>query len=465
MPTIYWRKESPDKPGILKRFLQGAGCFPALFACGLLACSPASREATRESLTGVEQRQPQAIPRDSLYAGSGWVGYFPRTCPDDTIPVVLGLDPNGRAAEGVLRYRQPALENGIFLCFSTESRNGLPVADSRVIVRTLVETTRTALPGKTLRFFLMGFSGGARVAFEAASGLPAVQGILYTGAAGSGPLPGIPLWGLAGEGDMNRVELYTFHARLPEAQPAVLLDHPGKHEWPEAGHVGEWFRWVRAVSGNAKASRLASYRDHVLDRARRENNVTIRAALLGQAVFLEETGGLLPSAAGVWERLRRQAAFQAAEQQQWRSFRAELDWRDRYGKAFMEKDWAWWSREIALLRAHTRLPGEPAVQERLLGYFSLVSYSLSRQMLAGADRQRANIILNIYRASDPENPEAWYLSAVGAALDQDRAGAIEFLGKAAAKGFAEWDRARSQPEFSDFRSDPGFLQLLSGFAK
>lgn len=465
MPMIFWPKERPGKPGILNRFFLWAGCIPALFAGGVLACHPAIREPVPSSGRGQPAHPGASIPRDSLFTGPGWVCFFPSGCPGDTIPVILALDPQGQAAAGVQRYRQAARKQGVLLCFSSESRNGLSLADSRTIMQAMMQSIRSAFPGKTLRFFLMGFSGGARVCLDAASGIPSVGGILYTGAGGNGPVPGIPLWGLAGESDMNRAEIYSFHARLPQSPPRVLLDHPGKHEWPGAGYVGEWFRWVRGVSGKNPYSSLRAFRDEVLKRARAEKKPLARAALFSQAVFLEETGRLRPVAAAEWQQFRKDAAYREAEKQQWHSFQTEMDWRDRYRRAFMEKEWEWWSGEIARLRTHTRLPGERAIQDRLLGYFSLASYSLSRQALATGNLPLARKILNIYRASDPGNPEAWYLSAVEAALNHDRTRVLDCIRKASANGFSEWHRARSQPEFSAFLSDSAFRELLPGGAR
>jgi hypothetical protein len=137
----------------------------------------------------------------------------------------------------------------------------------------------------------------------------------------------------------------------------------------------------------------------------------------------------------------------------------ELRLKEYYGNAFFQQDLDWWLSEIRDLKQHRKsLPGP--MQDRLLGYFSLASYSLSHRALRKNDFEFTKKILGIYQSSDPKNPEQAYLRAVFLASQHDSVASLNALKDAMKLGFLDAARADSQPEFQILKSFEDYLVFL-----
>jgi hypothetical protein len=147
------------------------------------------------------------------------------------------------------------------------------------------------------------------------------------------------------------------------------------------------------------------------------------------------------------EQLRLSPEFIKAKSKRDIAIQDELVLKDSYRKAFLEKDLQWWEPEIQLLSTHARFQ-DAWLQERLLGYLSLLAYSTSTTALASNDSNLAAKFLAFYKLVDPLNSEHAYLLAVLQAGKGDKLGSTESFKLALKLGFKDSVRVIKQPEFS-----------------
>ena len=193
-------------------------------------------------------------------------------------PVAFLLDPRGRAEVPLQRMRVAAEAHGYILL---SSYNTLSDSASNVNVRAMnamLTDAQTSLSVDTRRFYVVGFSGTARMAWDFAAALP-IAGILGAGASGLlsadksarsiKHLRDLAFYGAVGETDFNYEEMRLFETWLERnAVPHRMRYVPGGHAWPADSVFADAIAWfeLRAmrsglVAVDSPAIRLAFVRD------------------------------------------------------------------------------------------------------------------------------------------------------------------------------------------------------------
>jgi dienelactone hydrolase len=193
-------------------------------------------------------------------------------------PIVFLLDPRGRAEIPLQRMRAAAEQYGYILI---SSFNTLSDSTSDVNVRAMnamLTDAQTMLSVDTRRFYLAGFSGTARIAWDFAAALP-VAGIFGTGASGLlsadksqqaiKNLRDLAFYGAVGETDFNYEEMRLFETWLQRnAVPHRVRYVPGGHGWPADSVFADAIAWfeLRAmrsglIPADSSAIRFAFVRD------------------------------------------------------------------------------------------------------------------------------------------------------------------------------------------------------------
>jgi hypothetical protein len=175
-----------------------------------------------------------------------------------------------------------------------------------------------------------------------------------------------------------------------------------------------------------------------------------KAMYLKQSDFLWEAFSGIRRKNPVLEKLEMSSPYRKQDNLRKKELARELNLKEFYGKAFFEKDTSWWKAEIASLKSGSRF-AEKDMQQRLLGFFSLASYSLAHRALQENQWPLLEQILFIYRNSDPENAEVWYLSALLSIRKQQPETAIFQLKKCKALGFKDRVRYEKEPAFRGIR--------------
>ncbi|MBK9321175.1 MAG: hypothetical protein IPM91_21805 [Bacteroidetes bacterium] len=98
---------------------------------------------------------------------------------------------------------------------------------------------------------------------------------------------------------------------------------------------------------------------------------------------------------------------------------------------------------------------------RVQGALSLTIYMSLTRAIAALENSQQMYFSALYRYTDPDNTEAWYLSSVVAANNGNLAGAKDFLSTAFKKGFRDVERCKKETSFASILSDYGFQSIIN----
>lgn len=158
-------------------------------------------------------------------------------------PVLFLLDPRGRALIPMQRFRAAAERLGYIAISSYNTLSDGPAAPNYSAMNAMLADVQRSLPVESRRFYLVGFSGTARFAWEMNTQLPgSVAGIIGAGAAVPGGRSWIRsnigksspvLFGTIGTLDPNYEELRSFDAELDTIGAIHHVERfDGPHQWP-----------------------------------------------------------------------------------------------------------------------------------------------------------------------------------------------------------------------------------------
>jgi hypothetical protein len=101
--------------------------------------------------------------------------------------------------------------------------------------------------------------------------------------------------------------------------------------------------------------------------------------------------------------------------------------------------------------------------QRVQGYVSLGIYSaLSRVMRSNMlDTKTSGYLASIYRITDPENSESWYLAALVAAMEAKPNQALFYLHKSVDAGFSDLKRLQTEVAFNALNTNPEFEKIVN----
>jgi predicted esterase len=169
-------------------------------------------------------------------------------------PILFLLDPRGRALIPLQRFQPVAERLGYIAISSYNTLSDGPAEPNYKAMNAMLDDVQRSLPVDSRRFYLAGFSGTARFAWEMNTQLPGtITGIIGAGAA----VPGGRAWmrsnigksspvvfGTIGILDANYEEMRSFDAELDTIGAIHHVERfDGGHQWPPtelSTHAVEW---------------------------------------------------------------------------------------------------------------------------------------------------------------------------------------------------------------------------------
>jgi hypothetical protein len=264
-----------DVPGICARAT-------AVVGVALLILGGAAVVASAQSPT-----EPKLVSRVTAASDSGMhyaLQLPPNFTSDQKWPVLIVMDPRGRALHALNVFAAPAAKLGWVVLSSYETASDDPKAPNARAVTAMLADARKRWGADEQRFYFAGLSGTARVAWTMAAEMRgAARGVI---AAGAGLTGFADLLALAdtgenavafaasvGERDYNWAEVKSTDAMLQsKGTPHRLWVFDGRHAWPPAWVAAEQLEWlaIRAMrTGFAPmhADFVAAHRNRLQRRA------------------------------------------------------------------------------------------------------------------------------------------------------------------------------------------------------
>lgn len=416
--------------------------------------------------------------RDSIYVSvpvstntnETFALYIPRVLKTNRVPVIIFFDPHGGGHFVLQKYKRLADKFHCILIGSNSSKNGMDFQSTVAIANNLINEALLKLPIDSSLIYLAGFSGGGKVAIDAAKQNSLVSAVVYAGAAT--PLDNanhsFPLLGFAGIDDMNYTFLLDYDKNISAEFPHYLIEWSGKHEWPNESAFIDAFYFI--AFDEMKKKKIPT--DENLIGAIGYRNEGDHADLGGpvgiynhfrKEIFL--LNGLVP----LEEEKNNAAAFEKSNDSVKKYLidknnlvALETAQQKMFDDAFTQKDLNWWKAETNRLRINnTGVDG--AMNQRLLGYLSLRSYGLlTKLFMTGRDALPfAPKLLEIYLDADPKNADQRYFHALYYALHNNFEGAISQLKEAVALGFNDKQKMATEKAFLGMATDLRFQQIVN----
>ncbi|MCG3165259.1 MAG: hypothetical protein POELPBGB_01021 [Bacteroidia bacterium] len=322
-------------------------------------------------------------------------------------PVIYFFDPQGKGNLPLEKYKSIADSLGIIFVGSNATKNGMQWAEVSTAANQLFNATKQKLKINQQKIFTCGFSGGARIASNLAVQNNNIAAVISCSAGlpaqASQLRNNLIFVGIAGKEDMNLSEIYEAGEALKNSELKHLINYfDGPHEWPPLKTMSEAIQFCLAPVA-----------------VKNENTISKK----------------------IIETEKQQKQF--------------------YSEAFVKNDFNWWNTEFKSLEQKIAKSNgdEKFMNIRLKNFLSLAAFSYSNSALNTGKMQEADKFLSIYKLVDPDNAEHAYLRTKYFMLLNNTSEAEKTLNEAAALGFSDIERLRSEQLFITLQNTEAYKKI------
>jgi len=366
---------------------------------------------------------------------------------DQTLPLLVILDPHGNGKASLLHFKLAAEHYPAVLVASNLVKNNLPGYED--VVQKLIEDVRTKYPvGKVI--LLSGFSGGARMAIGYAMNHP-VNGLILSGAlAGPDELRkvGCLVYSISGTDDFNFMETaqYLFQeATIPENLKIEFINT--SHGWPDSLTLASAVGFVQLACSETLGLSVGKVleKDFVKQQTEKIDSFRNQGDLLNSMLMSRNMSTTAPfnnekSFAASYNALKASPAYAAQMSLLMQNLQFEYQVRQPYLEALQTKNTEWWKKELVKIDLQIQTATTPFARDanrRIKAFFGIACYSYCRQASQSHNATALNQVLPIYRMLEPENPDMFYFSAIAKYWEGSHNDAKFQLKKAIDAGFSD----------------------------
>lgn len=366
------------------------------------------------------------------------------------LPIVVFFDPHAAGSLPLKKYQELASELGFIMVGSNDSKNGNSYERSNHILNMLFADIENRIQYDERRFYVAGFSGGARVAGGAALSFPMVKGVVASGA-------GIPdprstnnnsfIWiGVAGDEDFNIGELSEQNKFLQQTKIShQLIVFSGDHSWCPIQIMrqviyGLYLQSMKQYPETKNDSLVAKYAAEMQNVVSSESKPFQYQSLVRTIYNLNGLTDIFRFTEQI-KKLEADPVVLKHEQKQRQIQKMENELKQLYLNAFVNNDIDWWKKLNQTLRKKVGDKDQQKMNKRILSFLSLAAFMNSSSALKQNDLEIAKKFLSIYEIVDPENAEHAYLHACLFGRMGDIKNAQAYYNKAIKLGFKDAERA------------------------
>jgi hypothetical protein len=374
-----------------------------IFSYVIFSCSEKENKQT------VTPKAKTVYSAGKIYTENTYTLYLPVNYDTTkTFPAIYFFDPQGKGNFPLEKYKSIADSLSIIFIASNTTKNGMDWTTVSTAANQLFADTKQKLKINEQKIFTCGFSGGGRIAGNLAVQNNNIAGVISC----SVGLPAQPsqqrtdliFVGIAGKEDMNLTEIYDAGEALKNSELKHLIKYfDGAHEWPPVETMSKAITFCLSPAPSQK------------------NENTIDKKIIG--------------------REKKQKQF--------------------YSEAFVKNDFNWWKNEFKNLeqRIAKNNGDEKFMNIRLKNFLNLVAFSYSNSALNSRRLPEADKFLSIYKLVDPTNSEHAYLRTKYFMMMNNSVEAEIALNEAAALGFADAERLRSETLFITLQNTEGYKKI------
>jgi dienelactone hydrolase len=396
---------------------------------------------------------------------------------EKTYPVIYAFDAHGSGKLPVSMYKSLADKYGYILIGSNNSKNGISWNESQIIANTLFSDSQQRLSINTNRIYVIGFSGGARVANALCITNGSIAGVICCGAASPAannkdPRSNYTFLGICGNQDFNYIEMRKYDMIELAGRPVkhAFIEFDGKHEWPGEYVMKDAFLWCElgAIRKDPSLKNEAFINENILVYSNKikeaqKNNKTFEVYNLTRRT-INFFDGLadLKEYYEIYNPLKSNQEVDKQLKKEGQIWKQEEELKGFYSNAFQTKNIDWWKQEIASMnkKIKTGSNDEVLMYKRSIDYLSLVASMQTTGAMQQKNIPAVKLFSEIYLIVDPTNSEAHYLNAITLAIEGKDKEALQALEASFKNGFKDLVRLENETAFTKFKSTNEFKAIL-----
>lgn len=408
--------------------------------------------------------------------------YLPSTySTDKTYPVIYIFDAHGTGKLPISMYKNLAEKYGYILIASNNSKNGIPWDQTKVIANNLFSDSQQRLLINKTRIYVLGFSGGARVANALCITNGAIAGAICCGAAAPAannkdPRSNYTFLGICGNQDFNYIEMRKYDMIDLAGRPVkhAFIEFDGKHEWPNEDIMSEAFLWTElcAMRKEPSLKNETFLNENILHYSKlikkaQQKNQTFEVYNLSRKTITFFDGLIdLKEYFEIYKPLKANAVVDKKLKEEEKIWKKEEELKAFYSEGFHSKNLEWWKQEIATINKKIKSENaeEVLMYKRTLDYLSLAAYMQTTSTMKQPNIPAAKMFCQIYLIIDPKNNEAHYLNATLFAIEENNNEAIAALRESVKNGFRDIERINNDNTFIKLKETEEFKTILKKVA-
>jgi dienelactone hydrolase len=408
--------------------------------------------------------------------------------PDRQWPLLFIFDPRGRATVAANVFVEAAERYGWILASSDNTRSDGAWEPNARAIQAMWPDVRGRYAVDARRIYAAGFSGGGSVAWALAREVGGLAGVIGSGmpmrAEPGRPTGTFAFFGAAGRDDVNALDLKIIDsivARRGDPHRLELFD--GAHRWlpPElAMRAVEWFEVLamreqrrprdERLIGELLAKEMAraaafEQAGAPLDALKLYGVIDAAFSDLGDLSQARSRMGSLEKSREVADARKIEKKWDDYQKGKLEEISATLRRLNAAERGMLPKA-AMGELGVADLERQARRTGPEGHAARGVLEFLFVqtAYYIPRDLVAAKDFTQAAFFLSIASGIKDDGLVAYNLATTWARLGQKRK-ALESLGHAIDRGFADADTIEKDSDLESIRGEPGFKELLARLRK
>jgi predicted esterase len=340
-------------------------------------------------------------------------------------PVILCFDPQARGHIPVDSLKGAAEQFGFILIGSNNAKNGLQRIETAIQLLFNDVFTRYTIDKR--RVYLMGFSGGGRIASITALQKGGIRGIISCAAG----LPGVNLnslnsrlyyFGIVGNKDFNYHELYQLLIREETTTFNFYISiFNGGHEWPPVSilHEAVAYHCLREMNDglrNKNDSLIQSMQQQIILAVDSLKIVNPYAAVRTCEKGIRFLKGLASISDFEKEliRLVKTPDYTKTRNELAMSIKLEMKLREEGATAFENKEAGWWKENLSTIQQAIDSSNNDITThlfKRLVNYYSMLGFVYASDAISSGKWYLLKKRLDIYELVDPDNKDCHFFKA------------------------------------------------------
>lgn len=383
-----------------------------------------------------------------LDSSNNYEVYIPkRISSNKKLPLLVIIDAHGSGKFAIDKFKHGANNYPVILVASNLIKNGY--ANYERAITTLIEDVREKYPVSEM-LFMTGFSGGARMTLGYALN-HRLNGLILCGALANADQINkarCPVISISGMDDFNFIETaqYLFKEELIPRNLNIELIN-ASHNWPDSTILTNalGFLFLSSQAGNSPPPAKSEISEYCEDHETRIDTLKkhgdfLKAAMVARNMSQNAPFSSYKTFTSSYKDLKVNSGYINQLNLLRKCLEYEMEARQPYLDAFINRDSLWWQNEIHTLESKMQSENNPYrndMYKRIKGFLGIACYSLGNKAIKEHNGEMLNKIVPIYRMLEPENPYVLYFSAFPYYWEGNNEATINILNNALKEDFPD----------------------------